>query len=97
MLQENADSCYEASKVIDDSFAKWLLFVTELFEACQSRSSSVSGEMSKAITEKAVATQRVKDTKEQIETTKKSMEVLGKTVDASITAFNKASESQPSG
>ena len=97
MLQDNADSCYATSKRIDESFAEWLSFVKELFEACQSKSSSVAGETAKAITDKAVATQRVKDTKEQIDTTKKSLDNLGKTLDASRSAFKKVSESQPTG
>ena len=96
-LQDNANTCYEASKTIDDSFNVWLTFVKELFEACQSRSSSVAGETAKAITDKAVATQRVSDTKEQVEITKKNLEQLGKTLDASRSAFTKASDSQPSG
>ena len=96
-LQDNAQNCYETAKQIDDAFQNWLTFSKELWEACQSVSGQPSGEIAKAIQEKANVALKGKDSTAQAENTKKNLEEFGKSLDACRKAFKKASDAQPSG
>ena len=96
-LQTSASQCYDVSKGIDESFANWLAFTSELFEACQNESAVVVDEQQKNITDKAVAAQKAKDTEKIVQSTKDAMKELGKTMDTARAAFKKASDNQPTG
>lgn len=96
-LQTSARQCYDVSKGIDQSFADWLAFISELFEACQNQSAIVADTQLKNITDKAAAAQKVKDTGTVVQSTKDAMKELGKTMDSARAAFKKASDNQTTG
>ncbi|QDS69640.1 hypothetical protein FKW77_009115 [Venturia effusa] len=96
-LQQNATQCFEASLSIDKMFAKWLVFTSELWEACQARTGTIADEASKAVDDKAQAAAQVTDLQTQVAQSKQAMADIGKTMDTARVAYEKASNDQPKG